>query len=175
MRRRPYNLAIETSSLPGSCSLGYCDRLIASIHLADPPEETDRSDRRACPQDLMVAIDHLTRTHQVDQTQLGQIYLSIGPGSFTGLRIAVTTAKAMATFLDVQLVAVPSVAIVAQNVPTCEEDAPHLAVCLSHKRDTAYVQLFRRLACQWQRRGPASVCDPLTKHARRCAAPPGRS
>lgn len=155
MANRPYNLAIETSGPAGSCSLGVGDRLIASVDLAGRPPAVTNHGRRQ--QDLMAAIDDLTRTHQVDRTQLGQIYLSIGPGSFTGLRVAVTTAKTMAIILGLQLVAVPTVAAVAENAPTSGEHEPHLAVCLSYKTDTVYAQLFDLVADRWQPNGTAAV------------------
>lgn len=105
----------------------------------------------------MASIEYLTRTHQVNRTQLGQIYLSIGPGSFTGLRVAVTTAKAMAIMLDLQLVAVPTVEVVAENAPTHDDPEPHLAVCLSYKTDTVYAQLFDLVADRWQPQGTPAV------------------
>ena len=121
MPRRPYNLAIETSSRDASIAVGRDDQLLE--HMALPQRHRHNVE-------LMPAIDSLFRRHGGTPSELGALYLSIGPGSFTGLRIAVATAKALAYALAVQVVAVPTLEVVAANAP----QRPHLAVCLSAKR-----------------------------------------
>ncbi len=169
MIKRRYSLAIETSSRSGSVSLGSEDRLIDTLDLVETTNTRTghvcRSGEKRSPRrfgNLMAAIDRLTSRHQVGPSHLDQIYLSVGPGSFTGLRIAVATAKAMAMVLPVRLVAVPTAHVVAQNVPpqaiaatgTC-----FLAVCLHHKRDTAYTQLFHHHQGVWQQYDKPTVCS----------------
>lgn len=57
--------------------------------------------------------------------------MSLGPGSFTGLRSAVATVKMLALTLDVKLVGVPTLDVLrAQH--------PEAMVCLNVKRDTAW-------------------------------------
>jgi len=147
MDRPRYQLAIETSCRPGSISLGCGDQLMASVDLPDPNRPPRQPGNRL---DLMASIDQLAQQHHVTPTQISDVYLSIGPGSFTGLRTAVTTAKALAYTLGARLVAVPTVQAIALNVPvpvfpTNETDGfEHLAVCLNLKRDSMYVGLFER-------------------------------
>ena len=137
-----YQLALETSCRPGSISLGCGDQLLASVDLPDPNRPPRQPGNRL---DLMASIDQLAQQHHVTPTQISDVYLSIGPGSFTGLRTAVTTAKALAYTLGARLVAVPTVQAIALNVPVPQADSfEYLAVCLNMKRDSMYVGLFER-------------------------------
>ena len=159
MAQTQYQLAIETSCRPGSIGLACGDQLLASLDLPDPSHPSRGQGNRL---DLMASIDQLAQQHRVTPTQINEVYLSIGPGSFTGLRTAVATAKALAYTLNTRLVAVPTVEAIALNVPlpTSQTDGfEHLAVCLNMKRDTLYVGLFERdnNNPHWKLRQPAAV------------------
>lgn len=137
-------LAIETSTRQGSITLGLADQALESVELPEPKRH-----RLA----LMMAIDELFQRHGLAPANLGEVYVSIGPGSFTGLRIAVTTAKMLAMTLGVRLVAVPTVEVLAENVPPRAVGA-QLAVCLNTKADTAYTGCFVSDGERWQLNGP---------------------
>ena len=83
----PKILALETSSRTGSVALARGPALLAEITL--PP-----SSRHANA--LMPAIAELTARQGWKPADLDHLYLSIGPGSFTGLRIAGGLARALA-------------------------------------------------------------------------------
>lgn len=160
MHPKPYNLAIETTSQPGSVSLGRCDQLIDTLNLSDATRANPQDNRQRRGLDLMPAIDQLLGRHNVGPTDLGEVYLSIGPGSFTGLRVAVATAKSLAHVLGVQITAVPTLHVVAHNAPTATPDGQplkHLAVCLNQKRDTVYAQAFTRQDDHWVPLQPPAV------------------
>lgn len=57
---------------------------------------------------LMQAIDFLTNSLDMKPTDLDRIVVAQGPGSYTGLRIAVATAKTLAHTLKIELVGVSS-------------------------------------------------------------------
>ncbi len=97
--------------------------------------------------DLMPTIDGLFRQHGATPDQLGEIYVSIGPGSFTGLRIAIATARTLAQTLGCRLVAVPTLDVVAGNVPleTAASNGAmpsRLAVGLNLKKESLYVGVY---------------------------------
>lgn len=149
MHHGPYNLAIETTSPRGSVTLGRGDEPLATTDL--PPQSRHRVE-------LMPTIDQVFKQFGVHPRELAEVYLSIGPGSFTGLRIAVATAKLLAQVLGVRLVAVLTLDVVAQNAscpstgradtsPTAE----HLAVALAHKGDRVYGGYFRFSGGFWVR------------------------
>ncbi|WP_019724582.1 tRNA (adenosine(37)-N6)-threonylcarbamoyltransferase complex dimerization subunit type 1 TsaB, partial [Enterococcus mundtii] len=64
---------------------------------------------------LMPALDQLISDCQLTPEQIDRIAVSSGPGSYTGLRIGVTTAKTLAYALNKELVGVSSLAVLAAN------------------------------------------------------------
>jgi tRNA threonylcarbamoyl adenosine modification protein YeaZ len=107
---KPRILAIDTSGRQGSIALAEGTTLLALRHL---PE----NNRHAL--ELMPAIAELTREYRWLPNDLDHLYLSIGPGSFTGLRIATAIARSLAhaSAGKLQLVAVPSLDVIAHNAP----------------------------------------------------------
>jgi tRNA threonylcarbamoyl adenosine modification protein YeaZ len=105
--------------------------------------------------DLMPAIDRMVRRAGLAPLDIARVAVSIGPGGFTGLRVAVATAKAIgeATIARLALkgdaarvcVGVPSAHVAALNWLSgrraAAEPAP-FAVALASKRDTAWLTTF---------------------------------
>ncbi|MBL4702072.1 MAG: tRNA (adenosine(37)-N6)-threonylcarbamoyltransferase complex dimerization subunit type 1 TsaB [Phycisphaeraceae bacterium] len=132
-----YNLAIETSSRQGAIALGRGDQMLCAIDLPTP---------RRHRVDLMPSIADLCDKHQIKPADIGEIYVSIGPGSFTGLRIAVTTAKVISMITGAKIIAVPTLDVVAQNVQPSDD---LLAVALNHKNKTVYGGLYQHDGSHW--------------------------
>ncbi len=128
------SLAIETSSRVGSVSLGRGEELLESREVPPP----DRAQQRI---DLMPTIARLCAAHRLAPVDLSQVIVSIGPGSFTGLRIAVATAKMLALSLGVKIIAVPSVDVLACSASPAAAPA-NLAVGLNLKRDRFWCGLY---------------------------------
>ena len=100
-------LAIETSTPLGSVALGDSENILAEIALGVQTRHSE---------ELLPAIDFMLRTARVDRRQIEGIVVGGGPGSFTGLRIAAASAKAMATALKVPLFAYSGLAALAAGV-----------------------------------------------------------
>ena len=96
-----------------------------------------------------------------------EVYVSAGPGSFTGLRIGITVAKTLAVATGVRLVAVPTLAVVVENAPA---EATHAVVLLDAKRDQVFAATFERVGGGWVEREPARL-DTLPSVLRRAARP----
>ncbi len=137
MPDRPYNLAIETSGRSGSVTLGRADEMIDTAGLAH---------KRRHNVELLPTIDVLCKTHGVTPGQIGQVYVSLGPGSFTGLRVGITTAKMLALAGGVEVFGIPTLDVLAQNAPA---DAAHVAVCLNLKHDTVHCAAYQREGGAW--------------------------
>ena len=103
---------------------------------------------------LLPLIDHLMRTQGWLSADLDHVYVSAGPGSFTGIRIGVTVAKALAIAAGVRLVAVPSLAVIVENAPA---ESAHAAVVLDAKREQVFAATFDRTADGWAEREPAHL------------------
>ena len=58
--------------------------------------------------DLMPLVRELLASCEVDKKELDYVAASIGPGSFTGVRIGVTTARALGQALGIKVIAVPT-------------------------------------------------------------------
>lgn len=121
-------------------------------------------DRPACQVSL-----HIPRIHSVQlmpmvryalaQTglalkELDGVAVSIGPGSFTGLRLGVMTAKTLGFAAGLKLAAVPTLEALAAALP----GAPGLTACasLDGRRDEVYAACFRWDGA-WKRLGPDEV------------------
>src|SRR6056297_426538 len=92
-----WQIAIETSCRLGSVALLRQDRPVEQIVLA--------ADQRTA-QTLAPALHRLLTSLRAAGGSLGGISVSVGPGSFTGLRIGVTAAKSLAYALGCQVAAV---------------------------------------------------------------------
>lgn len=88
--------------------------------------------------DLMPAIDRLCRRSGVRPGDLGHIAVSIGPGGYTSLRIAIATAKMLAEATSAGTIPVQSAAVAAW---LAEPITPAL-VCLASKGSTAWCALL---------------------------------
>lgn len=99
-------LAIETSGQ--TCGLALVDAggPIALRSFAHGMELSRR---------LVPEIDTLLRQRGATVGGLAGIAVSLGPGSFTGLRIGVTTAKALAWAAGVRIIGVPTLAALASE------------------------------------------------------------
>ena len=73
--------------------------------------------------------------------QIDLVALSIGPGSFTGLRISVMFARALASQSPVRILAVPTLAAIAAGAPIDQRD---IAVLTYAQRDGLYRARYRR-------------------------------
>lgn len=89
---------------------------------------------------LMPAIERLFEAVRFSPEQIDRIAVSAGPGSYTGLRIAVTTAKTLAWTLGAELVGVSSLETLAANA----KGAQQLIVPLFNaRRNSVYTAAYR--------------------------------
>ena len=130
-----YRLAIETSERCGSVALGCGDYVLASRNL-----EADR----AHAVELLPAINDLCCAQSVEPKRIGVIFVSIGPGSFTGLRIGVTSARMLALGGGARIVPVPTLEAIAQNALDAPRPPERVAVLVDAKRGRAYAAAFTR-------------------------------
>jgi len=86
-------------------------------------------------------IDRLCRAQGWSPADMREVYVSAGPGSFTGLRIGVTVAKTLALATGAAVVAVPSVEVLARNAPA---EARNVVVVLDAKRGQIFTARLTR-------------------------------
>jgi tRNA threonylcarbamoyladenosine biosynthesis protein TsaB len=103
----PLILAIETSGRLGSVALAAGETLLTEKQFTGPM----RHSAEIFP-DIVGLLEQFSRK----PADIEQVHISIGPGSFTGLRIAVTIAKSMALANQSKIVAVDTLDCIAANV-----------------------------------------------------------
>lgn len=131
-------IAIETSGRRGSVVVAEGARRVAEEGFS-----TDQEHAR----ELVPAADRACRAAGWLPHDLQHCYLSIGPGSFTGLRVAVTFARHLALAVGVRICAVPTLEVIAENVDPEQESVSNLAVVLDAKRGQVFGGLYEpRLA-----------------------------
>ncbi|MFC3927291.1 tRNA (adenosine(37)-N6)-threonylcarbamoyltransferase complex dimerization subunit type 1 TsaB [Streptococcus caprae] len=87
---------------------------------------------------LMPSIDFLMGQLGMDPQDLDRIVVAQGPGSYTGLRVAVATAKTLAYSLNISLVGVSSLQAIALNVAFDGLVVP----LMDARRNNAYVGFY---------------------------------
>ena len=124
-------LAVETSSLAGGVALLDDERLVAEYLLDVSVTHSER---------LMAAVDQALAGARWTGRDLGGLAVAVGPGSFTGLRIAVSTAKGLALALGLPIAAVPTLDAMAAALPWAA-----LPVCpvLDARKGEVYASLYR--------------------------------
>jgi tRNA threonylcarbamoyladenosine biosynthesis protein TsaB len=84
-------------------------------------------------------IDYLFKTIQIDINDIDYIACANGPGSFTGLRIGIATAKGLAHSLGKKIIPVPTLDALAYNVfDTCKIIVPIIDARRSHVYTSIY-------------------------------------
>ena len=72
-------------------------------------------------QKLMVMIESMIKESDLNIKDIDSIAICIGPGSFTGLRISMATAKAIAQVRNLPIIAVNSLESLAFNMNLCDK------------------------------------------------------
>ena len=97
---------------------------------------------------------------EADRTTLGAIAVSIGPGSFTGLRIGLSVAKGLAISLELPLVSVSTLDVLAGSViygGTVADGAEFLAL-IDAKRGDYYCTSYKNHQGSVRRLSEPHVC-----------------
>lgn len=129
---QPLFLVIETSGRPGSVAAARGNKLLETRAL-------DESRRHA--RDLAPAVADVLRAAGARPADVAAVLVSTGPGSYTGLRVGVTSAKTFAYATGCRLVAVPTFEAIARRALVSAEP---LTVIGDAQQDRIYVQTFRR-------------------------------
>ncbi|MFL7811193.1 MAG: tRNA (adenosine(37)-N6)-threonylcarbamoyltransferase complex dimerization subunit type 1 TsaB [Anaerolineae bacterium] len=109
--------------------------------------------------ELMPRIVRLLDGQNVAPKDLTGLVVSLGPGSFTGLRIALSAAKGLSLALDLPLVGVPTLDVVAE--PHKEQRLPICALLRAGRGRFAFGHYFRYRG-RWRRRSAVRI-DTLEK------------
>ena len=123
-------LALETSGRAGSVALARDGVVLAEEQFAHGLKHAAG---------ILPIIDRLCRGQGWGPRDLEAVYVSAGPGSFTGLRVGITVAKALAFATGAKVVAVPSAEVLVRNAPPGWE---RVVIVLDAKRGQIFTAVF---------------------------------
>lgn len=131
MKNKPLNiLAIETSG--NTCGVAVCAE--------DTVLSESAVDRKYAHAEVLIKlVDEALQTAGLEPAALNGVAVSTGPGSFTGLRIGLSTAKGLCYALDLPIVGVPTPEVVFERV---RHLGMKTAVVLPVRKSELYVTRF---------------------------------
>ena len=138
-------LAIETSTMLGGVAIADGNGLIAEVRMN---VKTTHSER------MMAAVDYALKQSDMTIDDIDVFSVASGPGSFTGLRIGLSTAKGLCYATGRPLVLVPTLRAFAWNFPFC---AYPVCVMLDARKGEVYAAVFR-----WENDGFETVVPEVS-------------
>jgi len=131
-------LAVETSGRIGSVALANGEKILECKAFSGFARHSA---------EIIPTIQDLLQHHHKKAHQIREVYVSIGPGSFTGLRIAVSLAKAMHLATGARIVAVDTLDVIAANaldyVRETKRQIQNTAIILDAKRGQFFVAAYK--------------------------------
>lgn len=101
------NLAIDTSSEVCGVALLENDKLI---------DDNSLNNGKTHSENLMVLVKDILERNNLDLKEIDLISCVVGPGSFTGIRIGISSVKAMAEVCNIKIASVTSLEVLAQEL-----------------------------------------------------------
>lgn len=152
-------LALESSTPHGGAALLRDGKPVAAMLL----EEGLRHGR-----ELLAAAQEIMKLHNLAATDLCGVAVSVGPGSYTGIRVGVMAAKALAYGAGLRLAAVSSLAALAESTRSAGLAAADdtVMVLQDARRDEVYAGLYRLEADRPQALFPDAAITPEEAAAR---------
>ncbi len=135
--QRSFVLAFDTANEVIAIGLGKLDAATQSIECVASVEVEAR---RASNTQLLPRIDELCAQAGVGRGEIACVAVGRGPGSFTGVRIALACAKGIASALEVGLVGVSSLDAVAWGAWKASERGSLLVVADAMRREVYPVE-----------------------------------
>jgi len=144
-------LGIETSGPGGGIALCRGEECLSEALLEQAP--------RRHAQTLVSQIGTLLRDAGRKVRDLGAVAVSVGPGSFTGLRVGVVCAKTLAYTTGCQLAAVDTLRAIAANCHSSSspESIDRVSVIADALRGDVYAATYRLCEGQWSTEQPPAI------------------
>lgn len=141
-------LAVDTATSQVGCAIAGHEGVLASAHAA-------RGRRHA--ESLTPAIEFVSRQARVPLSDISAVAVDVGPGLFTGLRVGIASAKAIAFALRVPMIGVSSLDLLAFPVRL----SPRLiAAIIDARRGELFYAFYRQVPGGVQRLGDPMVGTP---------------
>lgn len=124
-------LSISTSSNIASVSISENDDCILELNI---------NNNKTHSETLMPLIDELFRTANLKLSDIDAIACDVGPGSFTGIRIGISSVKAIAESLSIPVIGVSSLEALAYNIQ--DIDCKTICSLIDARNNQVYCGIF---------------------------------
>lgn len=141
-------LGITTATQQVGCAIGGHEGVLASSHSA-------RGKRHA--ENLAPAIDFVRRQARVELDEISAVAVDIGPGLFTGLRVGIAAAKAVAHALRVPMIGISSLDLLAWPVRLTPRE---IVAVVDARRSEVFHARYRTTPGGIQRIAGPAVSEP---------------
>lgn len=124
-------LSIETSTSICSVAIHEQGELLALAEIKEPGAHAEK---------LVLLVDEVFEKAGLNFTDLDAVAVSQGPGSYTGLRIGVSTAKGIAYAMEIPLIGINTLQAMAASQRVAPGD--YVVAVLDARRKEVYTQTF---------------------------------
>ena len=124
-------LSIETSTSICSVAIHEQGELLALAEIKEPGAHAEK---------LLLLVDEVFEKAGLSFADLDAVAVSQGPGSYTGLRIGVSTAKGIAYALEIPLIGINTLQAMAASQQVAPGD--YVVAVLDARRKEVYTQTF---------------------------------
>lgn len=128
-------LAIDTSG-------PFCSAALWSLEHNKCVAEVSENLGRGHAERLMPMLEELLEKQDAKWSAISKLAVVIGPGSFTGLRVGIATARGLALALDAPCVGVTVFEAFAQNYFTSGQNRKPVLIAMDAKRNQYWIQSF---------------------------------
>ena len=112
-----FSILLDSSNTSLTVGLAKDDILLESISYEAWQTQSEH---------MIPELDKLLDKYEVERNQISDVVVAIGPGSYTGVRIAITIAKTIAAVLPVKVYAISSL--------RCQKDSKNPSICVINAR-----------------------------------------
>lgn len=112
-----YSILLDSSNTSLTVGLAKDDTMLESVSYEAWQSQSEH---------MIPELDSLLDKYGVDKKDIKDVAVAIGPGSYTGVRIAITIAKTMAAVLDCKIYTISSL--------RCQKDCKNPSICVINAR-----------------------------------------
>jgi tRNA threonylcarbamoyladenosine biosynthesis protein TsaB len=141
-------LSIDTATDGVSVAIADGTRVLASSEMRSEKQHAEV---------LTTMIDFVRKQAGVSFGDVGAVAVDIGPGLFTGMRVGIASAKAIAQVLDVPIIGVTSLDILATAVGVTDDV---IACVIDARRGEVYWSLYRMVDGKLKQVGKPQIGTP---------------
>ncbi len=124
-------IGLDTTSQSGSVSLINENKILGECLFNVGPRHSEN---------VVSSLEWLLDTLNIEKREIEAVAVSIGPGSFTSIRVGVTIAKSLAYSMKIKIVGVSSLEVLAMNIP---QAGMNICSMLDAKRNEVYSAIYK--------------------------------